>query len=160
MKYKRLFIFNPDCELAIANGSKYFMPAANIVRMTEDLALLPAWMGEPGDCVLVKDFPDTGFIRRVAEPLNFPCQPVTESEITGEMRGEPWGKSPKMCHWLQTKNIGEAWEGKQKDWYSRKTAREGLKKLLKALPSLESWIVPEICFSVEEIGKRTGEGKF
>ena len=34
---KRLWIFNPDCEMAIANGSKYYMPPANVVTMAEDL---------------------------------------------------------------------------------------------------------------------------
>lgn len=35
---KRLFIFNPDCEMSIAAGGKYYTPPANVLKMAEDLA--------------------------------------------------------------------------------------------------------------------------
>ena len=59
---KRLWIFNPDCEMAIANGSKYYMPPANVVTMAEDLAVLPVFLGESEDWVLVRNLPDPVFM--------------------------------------------------------------------------------------------------
>ena len=57
MDSRHLYIFNPDCELAIANGSCFYTPSANVVKMGEDLAFLPAWLGKPDDMVLVKELP-------------------------------------------------------------------------------------------------------
>jgi hypothetical protein len=67
---KRLWIFNPDCEMAIANGSKYYMPPANVVTMAEDLAVLPVFLGESEDWVLVRNLPDPVFMASVYEPLH------------------------------------------------------------------------------------------
>ena len=64
---KRLWIFNPDCEMAIANGSKYYMPPANVVTMAEDLAVLPVFLGESEDWVLVRNLPDPVFMASVYE---------------------------------------------------------------------------------------------
>ena len=50
---KRLFIFNPDCEMSIAAGGKYYTPPANVLKMAEDLAFLPAWLGTKEDRVVV-----------------------------------------------------------------------------------------------------------
>ena len=57
----RLHLFNPDCELAIANGGRHYMPSANVMRMASDLAFLPAWWAEEGDWVLVKEPVDEAF---------------------------------------------------------------------------------------------------
>lgn len=58
---KRLWIFNPDCEMAIANGSKYYMPPANVVTMAEDLAVLPVFLGESEDGLgLSQEFTGSG----------------------------------------------------------------------------------------------------
>ena len=66
---KHLFIFNPDCEMAIAAGGKYYTPPANVLKMAEDLAFLPAWLGAKEDRVVVKELPDVRFMHAVCEPL-------------------------------------------------------------------------------------------
>ncbi|MEG0796263.1 MAG: hypothetical protein RR397_07175 [Odoribacter sp.] len=159
---KRLFVFNPDCELAIANGSKYYMPPANIVRMAEDLAFLPAFLGDRGDGVLVKNLPDQEFVEAVCKPLGIPCEAVTEGggdRLCG-WRGEPWGESPKVCHWLAERGMGEEWKAERKEWYSRKVAREGLRRLLLVLPSLEDKILPQVCESLVAIEEGVGAGAY
>ena len=159
---KRLFVFNPDCELAIANGSKFFMPSSNIVRMMEDLAFLPAWLGEDGDCVLVREFPSEVFSKEVIDVFQLRCQPIGEGqleELEG-FRGEPWGWSPKMCHWFARRGMGQEWQPEQKEWYSRRTARKGLEVLLNRLPFLKNDILPKICFSLDEINEWIRDGKY
>ena len=128
---KRLWIFNPDCEMAIANGSKYYMPPANVVTMAEDLAVLPVFLGESEDWVLVRNLPDPVFMASVYEPLHLKAGFIQEAEagILGEVKGEPWGWSPKMCHWLAERGMGEEWKTERKEWYSRRKAREGLIRL-------------------------------
>ena len=54
----RLFCFNPDSEMAIANGGRFYTPPANIIRMAKDLGYLPAYFSDKGDAVLVQQKPD------------------------------------------------------------------------------------------------------
>lgn len=159
---ERVYIFNPDCELAIANGGRYYMPPANIVRMMDDLAFLPAFMGGMGDRVLVKKEIDSEFMDSVCSKLGVECMPILEEGLAcgSAWRGEPWGLSPKMCHWLAVRGMGEEWRPEQKEWYSRKTAREGLLRLFEVIPGLEEEIIPRICYSVEEIEQEVRDGEY
>ena len=54
-KYRRLFLFNPENEMAIANGNPYYTPPATILKMAEDLAYLPAYYAGEEDAVWVKN---------------------------------------------------------------------------------------------------------
>lgn len=158
----RLFLFNPDCELAIANGGKNFTPSANVVQMADDLAFLPAYLGEEGDCVLVKEMPDEQFNESVGGALGVACKAVTEEEVQtmDNVEAVPWGKSPKMCHWLAKRGLGEEWRPEQKDWYSRKTAREGLAWLVEEMSLPQRDIIPRICNTPEEIEQEVSDGKY
>ena len=57
----KLYYFNPDTEMAIANGSPYYTPPANIVRMADELAYLPAYFSEQGDGIWMKQRPSPDF---------------------------------------------------------------------------------------------------
>ena len=161
-KIKRLFLFNPDCEMAIADGGNFYTPPKNVVRMVQDLAFLPAWLSKPGDGVLVYEQPDELFWKETCQPLQLTIQSVSIHELTANSAwtGEPWGKSPNMGHWLKTYGLGEAWHPEQKEWYSRKTAQKGLEVLLKTMPDLEIDILPRCCYSMEEIEKVISSGDF
>ena len=153
----RLHLFNPDCELAIANGGRHYMPSANVMRMASDLAFLPAWWAEEGDWVLVKEPVDEAF----GKELGIRVRCVTEEELAGETAnvvGVPWGRSPRMCHWLAERWMGEEWQEEWKEWYSRRTARRGLVYLSERMP-LEEKIVPQVCFSLEEIKRRMADSE-
>lgn len=157
MGTKRLYIFNCDCEMAIADGGKFYMPPANVKKMMEDLAYLPAYLGERGDCVLVgKDFGEKG-----GKGLQVECEPITWEELQrepGKFEGEPWGMSPKMCHWLATRNLGKEWREEQKEWYSRETACEVLCRLMKRGVVADEKAIPYSCSSLKEISERAGKG--
>lgn len=58
----KLYYFNPDTEMAIANGSPYYTPPANIVRMADELAYLPAYFSEQGDGIWMKQRPSPDFL--------------------------------------------------------------------------------------------------
>lgn len=148
----RLFIFNPDCELAIANGGRYYMPPGNIVRMIRDLAFLPAFLADRDDMVLVEEKPGLSFMRE----MNF-LGVAVRTVLTEELDSlcidgaEPWGLSPRMCHWLAERGWAKEWEPLQKELYSRKKACEGLEYLIQALPFVDRNILPQVCSSIEEI---------
>ena len=149
--------------MAIANGSKYYMPPANVVTMAEDLAVLPVFLGESeDDWVLVRNLPDPAFMASVYEPLHLKAGFIQEAEagILGEVKGEPWGWSPKMCHWLAERGMGEEWKTERKEWYSRRKAREGLIRLFGLIPDLEKEVIPETGYSIEEIEQKMKTGKY
>ena len=157
MEKHDLYIFNPDCELAIANGGRFYMPPANIVRMAEDLAFLPAYLGEEGDGVLVSREMPPDFNRELAIPV----RPVREEEVAAHpeaWQGVPWGRSPKVCRWMAEHGMGEAWQEAWKDSYSRLTARNVLLQLMDAMPFVEEGIVPRVCHSLEEVEQATESG--
>ena len=48
----KLYVFNPDADMALGNNEENYMAPATIRRMAEDLALLPIWYAQPGSGVL------------------------------------------------------------------------------------------------------------
>lgn len=51
----RLYTFNPEHDLALANNHPNFVPPASARKMAADLGVLPAWWSRPGDGVLVAE---------------------------------------------------------------------------------------------------------
>lgn len=157
-----LFIFNPDCELAIANGSPYYMPPANIVRMASDLACLSVYLAGDGDYVLVNEYPEAGFIEQLEKRLGYKCKAVVwdEWQRSDMKEAEPWGWSPKICHQLEKAGLSRQWTEGRKELYSRKKAQEVLRHLAGMLPFIEQDVVPQICFSIEDVVRKTTEGRY
>ncbi len=58
-----LYLFNPDNEISIANGTNGYTPKANISIMAGDLAFLSAYLTGKGDYVLVTKMPDFDFMK-------------------------------------------------------------------------------------------------
>lgn len=159
---KRLFLFNPDCELAIANGSPFYMAPGNIVKMTDDLAYLAAYLAGEGDYVLIRKLPEKSFLERISGILDYACRPVNWEEA-GQMdiaQAVPWGWSPKICKQLSGIADTPVWHTDRKEWYSRKKAKELLSGIVQELPFVEKYIVPEIVHSIEEIEQNMGEGEW
>lgn len=149
----RLFLFNPECELAIANESKYYMAPANIVRMADDLAFLPAYMSANGDAVLVNRCSGAEFIIKQAKILGIDCREMLRNgpDNPEVWQLEPWGWSPKVCHDFVGMPGVKTWTSEMKELYSRKKAKVCLERLIPELPFVESICVPSVCSSVEEI---------
>lgn len=49
----KVYLFNPEHDMALASYSPYYKAPAEIVRMREDLAALPVWYADRGDFVRV-----------------------------------------------------------------------------------------------------------
>lgn len=159
---KRLFLFNPDCELAIANESPFYMAPGNIVKMGDDLAYLAAYLAGEGDYVLVRQIPDRRFLERITGILNYTCCPINgeEAKKADIIQAEPWGWSPKTCKQLTGYAETPVWHSDRKEWYSRKKAKELLGEIIQELPFVEQYIIPKIAYSVEEIERNIGEGRY
>ena len=72
MSKRELYIFNPDNDLALANGEANYMPPASAQQMASDLALLPAWYAAPGSAVLAPSAYNLVFLREMQRLLPIP----------------------------------------------------------------------------------------
>lgn len=139
--------------MAIANGSPYYMPSANILRMAADLAFLPAYYAEKEDCILVPEALDEAFITDRKTLLGIKCCVMSKDgvEISEFMIPEPWGWSPRVCNLFQKLGLAAVWNPATEELYTRLKARECLTALLPALPFVEQNILPEIGCSIEDV---------
>ena len=48
----KLYLFNPDSDLALANNESNYIAPASARRMAQDMALLPIWYAAPDSAVL------------------------------------------------------------------------------------------------------------
>ena len=79
-----LYIFNPENDMALADGKPGYTPPAQIQQMRRELWWLPEWWAEEGDIVWNGE-----------DPLSLP----------DDTRIMPWGWSPVLCHQLKQAGV-------------------------------------------------------
>lgn len=95
---RKLYLFNPENDMALASGSPYYMAPTSARKMASDLAVLPAWYAETGSLVWVADARQVEWLQK--EECLPEVEGVTElSEEPDEM--VPWGWSPALLHRLE-----------------------------------------------------------
>ena len=100
---KKLYLFNPENDMALASGSAYYMAPASAKKMAADLATLPMWYAEDESDVWVSD-------KRQVEWMNtkFPSllsvRGVTDIS-TGYKKISAWAWSPALLHRLETYGV-------------------------------------------------------
>ena len=160
-KYSRFFVFNPENEMAIADGSPYYTPPATILKMAEDLSYLPAYYAGDRDVVWVKEMPDRKFLEERKTWFR-----LAPSLVTGENQDSweaeefcPWGWSPRMYFLLRQGQWGE-WKKELKELYSRQTAATCLKALCRKLDFVEEETLPVQCKTLPDIENTAKNGTF
>ncbi len=90
---KKLYLFNPDADLALANNTAHYMPSAAVRQMAGDLALLPAWYAGPGSAVLAPSAYNEAYLEKMRGLFGLEVQLVTRAELPdcADMRVVPWG---------------------------------------------------------------------
>lgn len=129
----RLFWFNPDCELAVADGHMYYTPPQNIARMERDLAYLPVYYAGASDAVLVEDLPLGHFLEEEEDLWLRPLPRLIlreETDSTSSCLFTPWGWSPRAVAVAERMGAkSREWKAEYRDLHSRMTGIEVLKKL-------------------------------
>ena len=98
MKY---YLFNPEHDMALASYSPYYKAPAEIIRMKEDLSVLPVWYAERGSGIQIG-------ASKVAEAFSEQChseilKPWGALTILGDADDlVPWGWDPALVHWVQS----------------------------------------------------------
>lgn len=145
----KIFIYNPTCEMAIANGTVSFMPNKTLTKFKQDLDVLPMFFADKNDTVLVHEMPDQKFMELlenagVSVP-NFKqlTLALTDSDFIKMPKDSlhPWGWSPRIHHILKPfkKSCSSSflnqpnafWKDEHRDLYSRKKALEVVREAIK-----------------------------
>lgn len=153
----RILYFNPDSEMAVANGNPFYTPPANIVRMTEELSYLPAYFSDGQDILLMERYPDGAFIEERKKIFGLAPRLQLSADYAGPegYRPEPWGWSPKMDRILRTAKWQEEW----KFFFSRLTALRCLRRYYTLFPVGSENNLPEVCRSLAEINRCIRKGE-
>ncbi len=136
MKPRLLHLFNPTCEMEVANAKASYMPPAHLLKFAQDLDTLPLTYAAPQDGVLVHHLPPVAFIDRL-ESAGFH---LPEFFLSHEIEGlkntfvpTPWGRSPAAAHKLKT--LRASWDEHLRSFFSRQFAQNIVHQLLeKNLP--------------------------
>lgn len=92
----RLYLFNPENDLALAADTPHFTPPAAALRLAKSAAALPLWYASAGDTVLARDV-DIKWYERTAEL--FGLEAVLSSYVQNDVRDvRPWGWSKYACN--------------------------------------------------------------
>lgn len=169
-----VFLFNPSCDFAIANGSKNWQPNKTLQKMEADLAVLPMLFAKQSDFVLVDELPDNYFLETLRQlgfeiPRFILKKEFSENRLfydEPKNRLLPWGWSPAAHKFLtplkqscspgfQNSPVFQ-WIHEHRDISSRKFAFEILKEVINSTSvdwSIENSQLPIICNAPSDIEK-------
>lgn len=105
----KLYLFNPDADLALADNNENYMAPASARMMAHDLALLPMWYAQPGSAVLAPSAYNAGFLKQMQQLFPLEVRLVTEPELHDYAEAEviPWGWNPAIRKYLLRGGIAE-----------------------------------------------------
>lgn len=95
-----VYIFNPDSDMALANGNGSYLPPARVRKMEQDLALLPAWYAPQGSSIWLPFEADRKSIYRFYESFFPEVELIKSADIKPDMEVCPWGWSPRLVKQL------------------------------------------------------------
>ncbi|QGY45101.1 hypothetical protein GM418_15915 [Maribellus comscasis] len=172
MKYPDVYLFNPTCEYAVANGNASWHPNRILQKMESDLATLPMFYAQSTDLILVDKLPSDEFIEQLGKVDILLPQFVLRKKILNSDKSKketfnklsPWGWSPAahkllsplkaFCSEEFNQSPASNWHPEHRKLYSKGFALQILKQLVSAVKSdlfIEEELFPEICRTREEI---------
>lgn len=169
-----VFLFNPTCEYAVANGRASWQPNRLLQKMETDLATLPQFFTQPNDIILTEKLPSPEFIYSFNQFAYQLPQFFKKHDFIKEAQVEPnalnrlvpWGWSlvahrllsplKTFCsHEFKSSPVFN-WNPESKELYSKRFALKILTKLLSELHYdfiLPKHLLTEICTTQPEIEK-------
>ena len=102
-RMKKLFLFNPENDMALASGSPYYMAPASAKKMAADLSTLPMWYADAGSDVWVADARQVEWMASECR-LSLPVSGVMEA-TSGYDEISAWAWSPALLHRLETSGV-------------------------------------------------------
>lgn len=173
-----IFIYNPTCDFAIANGTRSWQPNRLLAGMEADTGNLPQFLCNRGDIVLIRDHPSRQLLENLLKAgFSIPVFRTIEETLSNTGFAErqfgairPWGWSPeiharlsplkKLCGEKFITSPVSEWKDKHRELNSRQTAREVLSFITRKYPFdcfIPSRFLPVKCQSVEEVELQAAE---
>ncbi len=155
--------------MVVEKGTPSYTPPASLVPFESDLDLLPLHYTPKGSVVA---------LRRELSPteINYfewlyggllPVEIISQTSFLADNYIiSPWGFAPNMSHQLKQLSSGKifdsTWNGEWRDFLSRKTAVEFLKRRAHLLEHLDfnPPFLPTLVGSMEELNQLTSQGDF
>ncbi len=126
----KVHLFNPTCEMEVANGVASYTPPAYLQQMAKDLEVLPALYASQDDMVLVCRLPEKSLLDRWHKAgfyfRNF-CL-ISEQNSQSTYEPQPWGWSPAVARKL--KPWGAEWNPALLPFFHRSFALKILRLLM------------------------------
>lgn len=153
----KTYIFNPDSDLALANGDANYLPPRSARRMADDLSLLPAWYADEGDAVLI---PSSDVIYYWSKTLSnnilrSEIKWITNKESLPSQPLSPWGWNAALVKQMKVRGLGDEHLPSVEEMEalralsSRRMAVEVLKALMQNLSDTHH-LIGEAAFCVTE----------
>lgn len=92
---QRIYLFTPDNDLALANGTGSYAAPPVARRMARDLSCIAAWLAKPGDAVVAHDERQAEWLTRHARQWGLDIEVLLPPELASirEATFCPWGWS-------------------------------------------------------------------
>ena len=102
-----LHFFNPENDLALADGGFNYCPPPAAMHIAKDLATLPLWFAAPDDAVLLQTNTYAEYHKRMSEQFCLPR--LYENSLQQQITSiAPWGWSPQMRHRVKSMGFAES----------------------------------------------------
>lgn len=162
----KLHYFNPGHEVAVFNGSPFYVAPANVRLMQRELAFLPAWYAQDDDFILVGNDFDFDFFKTFQKKFPYLPQPISfydnyilninkEKTKFDDLEASYWGISPTAVNFFEKIKVENAinlridkWRSDFCELCSRKTANNCLIFLKNKIPQMKV-DVPQFVNSME-----------
>lgn len=134
----KLYIFNPDTDMALASQEENYMAPALIRCMAEDMAVFPVWYATDSSLVLAPSAYNIDFLKQMQTLFPLDVQIVTEVELPeyAHVQPVPWGWNMALCRRLFKGGIfagrlpASGWLEAYRQWASRRNAVDVLQSLV------------------------------
>ncbi len=106
-----IYLFNPEHDLALANGTPLYTPTPTARRMRGDLELLPVWYAEKGSLILVQEKERCAeWLERWNKSTGKDIGLITKKELRGLVNAEfePWGWNAALRRELLKAGVAES----------------------------------------------------
>ena len=90
----KLYLFNPDSDLALAAGTEHYLAPQAVRRMAADLSLLPMWYADPGGVVRIVSASERSYLQQMQRLFGVELRGIVPDEWASMRDGltpSPWG---------------------------------------------------------------------
>ena len=102
-----IYLFNPENDMALANFTPYYKAPSEIIRMANDLSMLPAWYAPEGSAIKVDSLSRVSLWREQCPASDFLPDVIWSAEWE-DMPYKPWGWSPSLLYTLRKAGVNDS----------------------------------------------------